>query len=169
MSEISSKLDDDETSVFVGRKHAWYQYKWNVAARRTGRYSWNWAACLFGPAWMAYRKMYEPAAITCLATWVLCVFGLLVVHTSVTVQNALIALPGVAVCIAAGLFGNELYRRYVKRQILRLKQHATSDAVSEAELRARGGTSWIGALLLWMVTAVCAYMPGIAHLWAAWH
>ena len=24
----------------------------------TGKHTWNWAACIFGCAWMAYRKMY---------------------------------------------------------------------------------------------------------------
>jgi hypothetical protein len=169
MNASPDEPDRDEMAAFVGRGCVWYAYKWDVAAQRRVRYSRNWAACLFGPAWMVYRKMYGTAALTWLAIWVLCMIRLPVEHLSASLQNALGIMPGVAVMIATGLFGNELYRRSVSRRIMRLKQHAAPYTVTEAQLQASGGTAFIAALLLWIATSICAYMQGIAHHWPAWH
>jgi hypothetical protein len=169
MNGNPDETDRDEMAAFVGRGCAWYGYKWDISAQRRVRYSWNWVACLFGPAWMVYRKMYGTAALTWLAIWALCMIRLPTEHVSATLQNTLGVLPGMALMVATGLFGNELYRWSVSRRIMRLKQRAAPDTVTEAQLQARGGTALIAASLLWIATSICAYMQSVAHHWPVWH
>ncbi|WP_249179642.1 DUF2628 domain-containing protein [Burkholderia dolosa] len=71
MSEITttaSSASREEIAAYVGKKAAWYENKWAIAASRKNRLSWNWAACFLGPIWIAYRCMYWQAAAVLGAT-----------------------------------------------------------------------------------------------------
>ncbi len=48
---------------YVGYKHAYYMFVWGNIKHRFMRFSWNWAAFLFGFVWLAYRKMYGYALL----------------------------------------------------------------------------------------------------------
>jgi len=77
----------------------------------TGKNTWNWAAFLFGPAWMLYRKMYLYGTIFYM------IFG--------TIQNVVVSTGSVflafffslGIRILYGYFGNSLYYRIVKKRI----------------------------------------------------
>jgi hypothetical protein len=62
---------DDNLRLFVGRNREYYFTKWSGMMRRHSAFSWNWAALLFGPFWLVYRKMYlvgSAAVIVIVAT-----------------------------------------------------------------------------------------------------
>ena len=48
----------EAVELFVGKNHAYFARKWEIASKRRNRQSWNWAAFLVGFGWMGYRKMY---------------------------------------------------------------------------------------------------------------
>lgn len=94
----------------------------------TGKNTFNWAACLLFPFWLAYRKMYVETMIfsSILGSIIYPMF--LLFKFSVTVSGPiglaiiviclffLIVLA--SVCIPFGFYGNRIYRYYVTRQIL---------------------------------------------------
>ncbi|MCA8333582.1 hypothetical protein [Burkholderia cepacia] len=52
MSDVTtaaSLASNDEIAAYVGKKAAWFERKWTIAASRKNRQSWNWAACFLGP------------------------------------------------------------------------------------------------------------------------
>lgn len=98
----------------------------------TGKHTWNWAAFLFGSAWMAYRKMYLYTLFFTLISRVFELCVLLYLSFSVYGNLSLFRLPedeytglypSVLICtwlvssLFTGYFGNALYYRIVKKKI----------------------------------------------------
>lgn len=92
-------------------KNVGYYVKAFKRLDETGKNTWNWAAFLFGPAWMLYRKMYLYGTIFYM------IFG--------TIQNVVVSTGSVflafffvlGIRILYGYFGNSLYYRIVKERI----------------------------------------------------
>lgn len=143
--------DDVALATFVGAHHAYYRKQWHAAALHNGM-SWNWAAFLFGPFWLAYRRMY----------WQ---FGVFIVGIgALPVTEALIgrhvphhvALPMIyAATIVLALYGNQFYKWHAEATIRRLRDYHWSPETVTDSLSRCGGTSWLGVVamtaLLFMV------------------
>lgn len=97
-----------------------------------GKHTWNWAACIFGSAWMAYRKMYLYAFLFFIICGVFnyCTFSLIAfnVYGNFLPFNLLenehprLYLFAEVCCwiigrIFTGYFGNALYYSAVKKKI----------------------------------------------------
>lgn len=115
-----------------------------AAPRRLGTI--NWAAGLFGFAWLGYRRMYRYLALG------------LALYAGVDLLVLLVA-PRWAVLVdlaASGwllLRANALYRRHTLEAINRLLQHQPTDTQARQALSAAGGVSWpgaVGATLAWL-------------------
>ena len=99
---------------------------------KTGKHTWNWAAFLFGSAWMAYRKMYLYALFFTLISKVFERCALLYLSFNVYGNLSSFRLLedehtglylSVLICtelvsgLFTGYFGNALYYRIVKKKI----------------------------------------------------
>ena len=49
---------DENAKLFVRENFGYFLKKWATAEQNKNKESWNWAACLLGVAWFAYRKMW---------------------------------------------------------------------------------------------------------------
>ena len=99
---------------------------------KTGKHTWNWAACIFGCSWMAYRKMYLYTLffILIIVVFRLCAFSLVSFNMygtflspdlfkyqhPVLYQSIFVCSWGIC-CIFTGYFGNALYYNAIKKRI----------------------------------------------------
>ena len=118
----------------VGRNADWYLGRWRAMAAAETNRSWNWAACLFGPFWFAWRRMWLPAAIVAIAFVILTL-----VSTAGDTLGRLSTFGMIAVGFVTGLIGNHVYRLHVKRRVKAAGAEGAELALET--LRKNGGTS----------------------------
>ncbi|WP_432262097.1 DUF2628 domain-containing protein [Cupriavidus sp. TMH.W2] len=159
----ASIRDDAALAAFVGPRYAYYSGHWSQAETRGGM-SWNWAACLLGPFWMAYRRMY----------WQVGVYALIVgtepvLHALFGLKLPMAGRPLLyAMALLLGMYGNELYRWHAEATIRRLRQYHYSPELVNDSLARCGRTSWpgvfaMGLLLLAMVVSLRPLAGLLAH------
>lgn len=159
----ASIRDDAAMAAFVGPRYAYYSGRWSLAETRGGM-SWNWAACLLGPFWMAYRRMY----------WQVGVYALIVGTEPVLQALFGLKLPMAgrpllyAMALLLGMYGNELYRWHAEATIRRLRQYHYSPELVNDSLARCGRTSWpgvfaMGLLLLALVVSLHPLAGLLAH------
>ncbi len=163
-SEIDG-VSSQDVSAFVGLKATYYVPRFQRMARNNSSASWNWAAFIFGPFWLLYRKMYAFGVLVMLldiaqVTLTQFAFNAIgftnnttyaeiysFVETAMTVPSNryflfaifLLSVLEMAISIGVALFGNRLYRDHCKRKIQTAREH-TPDLTS-GELSTLGGTS----------------------------
>jgi len=137
----------EAVELFVGKNHAYFARKWEIASKRKNRQSWNWAAFLVGFGWMGYRKMY-------LYSWIF--IGVIGVEALCEIAFGFPswlsgAINGFMVCFF-GAQGNALYQRHVDKQVdAILASHPPEQA--RTELTRQGGTN-VGAGIGFVVALV---------------
>jgi hypothetical protein len=138
---------DADLATFVGRNADFYLTEKQVMQASGTRVSWNWPACLFTFAWLAYRKMWAGAALTA----ALSVFLNL---------SLILAWATPVLMLLLGLYGNALYLDHARRRLARL---ALAGAAQPETLARSGGVSWPGALAAVAFALIAAI--AVALLW----
>ncbi|VWC52123.1 DUF2628 domain-containing protein [Burkholderia lata] len=164
MSDVTtatSSASNDEIAAYVGKKAAWFERKWEIAASRKNRQSWNWAACFLGPVWMAYRCMYWQAAAVLGAT--LAVTMVEVLFFPKYFESTTFDPVTVGIAVALGWCGNSLYKTHIERQIEKLRPNATSRESFLALLEAQGGTNWLAATGFAIATPLLGMLMILVH------
>lgn len=145
----STIRDNAALAAFVGPRYAYYSERWSHAEARAGM-SWNWAACLLGPFWMAYRRMYWQvgiyALIICAEPVLHALFGL---KLPMGVRPMLYAMA-----LLLGMYGNQLYRWHAEATIRHLREYHWSPELVNATLARCGRTSWPGVFAMGLLLAV---------------
>jgi hypothetical protein len=141
---------DADLAAFCGRKADFYLTEKRVMEKSGTRVSWNWPACLFTFAWMAYRKMWAGAA--------------LVAALSVFLNISLIlAWATPALMLLLGLFGNALYLDHARRKLARVALMGETGETRQRTLIRSGGVSWPAALVAVLFSILAAIT--VALLW----
>jgi hypothetical protein len=140
-------LPFDWTKVFVGPNGTYYDERWRSMEWRGRSRSWNWAAALTLGAWLAYRRLYRPAALY--LAW-LGVVVLMVLHH---VFLPLTAAAQLCVTIAIGVFGNRLYQASFRHAAIAVAQQHQDYGARVAALAGRGGVDR-GAAFAWSLAAI---------------
>lgn len=155
-----------ELAAVVGTRQEYYmpRFRQMCGGRKAG---WNWAAFIFGPLWMFYRKMTAGGIalmiLNLLQTVMLALaMTFLQLQTETDVINFLSAMPTggpelyyflsieilsviiLAARIIISVFGNRLYFDHCQN-VIRKSKAATPD-VTPPELATKGGTSFALAL-----------------------
>jgi hypothetical protein len=117
--------------------------EWRGAQR-----SWNWAAALSLGGWLAYRRLYDHAALH--AVWLIL---LILVALSGTPIRLLLMIQ-VIVAVLLGVYGNALYRRRFRQAAEAAGRHDGDYTAQLAVLVAAGGTDHRAVAV--MVVAVVA-------------
>lgn len=97
----------------VGRNADYYLLKWRSLEATNTLTSWNWAAFLWSPLWLAYRKMYVYAVLYWAISFAPDLCG------SEEVSPFLDATLSLFLPLITGLFGNKMYYRSTLRKISR--------------------------------------------------
>jgi hypothetical protein len=140
-------LPFDWTKVFVGPNGTYYDERWRWMEWRGRSRSWNWAAALTLGAWLAYRRLYRPAALYLAWVGAIVLMALHHVFLPVTVAAQL------CVAIVLGLFGNRLYQASFRRAAMAVAQQHEDYAARVAALAGRGGVDR-GAAWAWSLAAI---------------
>ena len=133
--------------AFVGVKYdSRYKKRWDSMSDRHSKLSWNWACFLFGPFWMAYRKMYK------LSFGYLAVYFILELVVNM-LGDGLSAIGFVDTIIWIGLtiFANYFYLVKSKNEVESRKSLSAENR--KKELSQAGGTS-IGAVFAYGLASV---------------
>ena len=125
----------DAGRAFLGLDASYYDEAWRVMAWRGQRWHWNGAAFLFGPLWLAWRRMYLPALAH------LVFLSLIEPLAWQGTPPPVLALLVVGAMILQGGFGNALYLRHFASVNRRIECSRLHPAEHEAELAAQGGTN----------------------------
>lgn len=155
---------EEELGLFVGKNASHYVSRWQAMALSGSKFSWNWAACILGPSWTAYRKMY-------LVTWVF--VALVAADSAIETGLGLSDVVGwgvaILIWVASGVFGNHLYLVHARRKIAEVKLAHHDPQVQRVQLARIGGASWgsaIGLTLLFSLVLI-AVSVGLAFLMEA--
>lgn len=143
---------NESVKKFVGSHYEYFERKWRLANHDNQKITWNWPAFLFGPAWLAYRKMYLYLGI----------FIAIVVPE--TIAEFLLDAPlifthavSIGIAVVLGLFGNYWYERHVSRNVRRIIAE-NEPANADAELQRQGGTSIAAPAALLAAVGILGYL-----------
>ncbi|HDR9761591.1 TPA: DUF2628 domain-containing protein [Burkholderia cepacia] len=159
MSDVTTaalSASNGEIAAYVGKKAAWFERKWTIAASRKNRQSWNWAACFLGPVWMAYRCMYWQAAAVLGASLAITLVELLFFPKYF--ESSTLDPVTIGIAVSLGWYGNGLYKAHVERRIDKLRPNATSRESFLALLEAQGGTNWLAATGFAIATPLLGFL-----------
>ncbi|MGM9920449.1 MAG: DUF2628 domain-containing protein [Bhargavaea sp.] len=130
--------EEELLGIYVGPEKAGvYEQKW-----KKERFSWNWAAFIFGLFWLGYRKMYIPLLV---------ILGLFLLFDVVAYMMGDFEAGwdygiGLVVSIVLGVGGNQLYRQDAERKIRKIQTHYRPEHVEMAVMK-KGGAGFISFLL----------------------
>ncbi|WP_198332690.1 zinc ribbon domain-containing protein [Psychrobacter aquimaris] len=171
-SSSDSETADTLLAAFVGKKYDdFYRNKWfkdseprlEVNNDGSSIHSFNIAGLLLGTSWLCYRKMYLVAL--CIVVGINTV-DLILMHLLGLEMYSSIGQTSffIAWAVLTGLLGNYFYFNHSVKNIKKVMSNTADPAMLEQELAAKGGTSWVGAIV-GSILAVLLSM-GMSYLFA---
>jgi hypothetical protein len=151
---------DDNLRLFVGRNREYYFTKWSGMMRRRSAFSWNWAAFLFGPFWLVYRKMYLAGSIAVIAI----VATNFVDSATSNGATSYTFLDGIVLALwfFLSLLGNFIYKTHADKKIAHVVSLDSANTVPH-ELAKQGGTNIGASLGLCVVFAFLTVVPVVLN------
>jgi len=139
---VAEFLESGELTEYVQENAEWYRQHWRamLGDGKTIRQmrqeaSWNWAACLLGPAWCFYRKMYIGGVVVMLFNIGVALFDVL------TDKNFIVWLFLVSP-VVLGMYGNASYLHAAYRAVSTARAKGTTETLST-----QGGVSFVAAFV----------------------
>ena len=163
---LTQAVADEEADLraVVGPNADFYLASWRqAAAGRDGGFGFNRAAFFLSYFWLGYRRMYWPAvglfaimlAESLLEELVFCV--LLGFERPPIILGLIVGFTLAVVC---GACANRWYLAHVRQVISDVRRGNPDEPVDRAALRARGGTSFAGGLVVVALCLMSAFMLG---------
>ena len=150
-TQADSILENEASKIFVGKNYDYFLRKWEIAEQKKSKTSWNWAAFVFGGAWMAYRKMY-------IYSWIF--LGVMVLEIlceyAFGFPEKFSNIINISIAVTFGLQGNSLYKQHVEKKTREIIAMNTPDQ-AQNELVRQGGTN-IGATIGFIVALIAIAM-----------
>ena len=128
------RLPLDLTKTFVGPNGTYYDESWRLMEWHGAQRSWNWAAALSLGGWLAYRRLYDHAALH--SVWLILLILLALSGTPIR----LLLMIQLVVAVLLGVYGNALYRRRFRQAAAAAARHDGDYTAQLAVLVAAGGT-----------------------------
>lgn len=171
-SASSSENADALLAAFVGKKYDdFYRNKWfkdsepRLEVNKDGSsiHSFNIAGLLLGTSWLCYRKMYLVAL--CIVLGINTVDLILMHLLGMEVYSSIGQTSFfVAWAVLTGLLGNYFYFSHSVKNIKKVMSNTADPATVEQELAAKGGTSWVGAIVGSILSVLLSM--GMSYLFA---
>ncbi|SLJ83239.1 DUF2628 domain-containing protein [Psychrobacter sp. DAB_AL43B] len=173
-NSASSSVESADTllAAFVGEKYdSYYRDKWFknhvptlIADNKSFNIqSFNLAGLLLGASWLCYRKMYLIAFFVVLG---INAVDLVLMHLlgMETYNNLGQTSFFIAWAVLTGILGNYFYFNHSVKNIEKVMSNTADPAMVEQELAAKGGTSWVGAIVGSILVVLLSI--GISYLFA---
>lgn len=146
------KCSREELEAFIGTesKREFFVKVLDKYIKNEGIVNWNFGAFFLGPFYLMYRKCYIMALITAIAYFVIALL--------IPIPLSLIFL--LIIMIIMGLFGTNLYLHNCEKEIniLREYNYMKSEDDFKKTLSKKGGTSFLGATLLYFVLVLLMWI-----------
>lgn len=144
--------------LYVGGKADVYEKKWEK-----GRFSWNWAAFIFGLLWLGYRKMYVPLLV---------ILGLFLLFDAAAYLMGDFEASwdfgiGFVVSAVLGIGGNQLYRQDAERKIRKIQTSHRPEHVETAVMK-KGGAGFVSLLLGFLLLLAYGLITGALSVFMEW-
>jgi hypothetical protein len=163
--------DEPELRAFIGPNADYYLRTWKPALTGEGSVGgFNWAALIFGPVWLLYRRMYWHG---------LAVYAILIAGAAIDasmppdpIRNE--SKPVIGTLLAAGvglvgaLWGNAWYLGYARRALVHHRGRELARPKRLAAMTRAGGTNVGGALAGGALISLFAYVL-VAALFSTLH
>ena len=130
----TERLPLDLSKTFVGPNGTYYDESWRLMEWHGAHRSWNWAAALSLGGWLAYRRLYDHAALH--SVWLILLILLALSGTPIR----LLLMIQLVVAVLLGVYGNALYRRRFRQAAATAARHDGDYTARLAVLVAAGGT-----------------------------
>lgn len=167
-----SQTADTLLAAFVGEKYDdFYRNKWfkdseprlEVNNDGSSIHSFNLAGLLLGTSWLCYRKMYLVAL--CIVVGINTV-DLILMYTLGMEAYSSIGQTSffIAWAVLTGLLGNYFYFSHSVKNIKTAMSNTADPTTVEQELAAKGGTSWVGAIVGSILVVLLSM--GLSYLFA---
>ena len=157
---LDNDISDEEFIAFVGeKKSSYYIDYFNRYKTNTNFISWNWSSFFFGAYWLLYRKLF-----------LIFFLVILITVSSITLLGPFANLTTIILSLVFGMFGNNIYIRFVEHKILSLRNFSSninkniSSSLTQSDyiklLSVKGGTSSIlayGIIILINVLLIFSY------------
>jgi len=168
----SSENADTLLAAFVGEKYdSYYRDKWfkdskprlEINNNGSSIHSFNLAGLLLGTSWLCYRKMYLVAL--CIVVGINTV-DLILMYTLGMEAYSSIGQTSffIAWAVLTGLLGNYFYFSHSVKNIKTAMSNTADPTTVEQELAAKGGTSWVGAIVGGILVVLLSM--GLSYLFA---
>lgn len=168
----SSENADTLLAAFVGEKYdSYYRDKWfkdseprlEINNNGSSIHSFNLAGFLFGVFWLCYRKMYLVAL--CIVIGINAV-DLVLMHLLGMEMYSAIGQTSffIAWAVLTGMLGNYFYFNHSIKNIKKAMSNTADPTTVEQELAAKGGTSWVGAIVGSILVVLLSM--GLSYLFA---
>ena len=145
------KITEEELRAFVGPRAERYLAMWQADLELgVCRATKNWAAFLFAPFWLAYRKMYRVLAIFLgIALFESVLEELILEKFSFSTEAGYVVTSGIGILFAVvcGVWGNKWYFSHAQRHIVRARIPGANENGDCGAISDRGGTSLIAVFL----------------------
>lgn len=139
-------LTAPEAQDSVGKNFEKYWLRWQAMTAGKIPISFNWAAAVFGPAWMGLRKMHLYAASFVLGFSLIFIITFSASYYLTGISNASrlwgVIVSIILLCVISGFWGNALYLRQTIDHVARLQKSSNNQ-----ETKNRKGTSWFYGLI----------------------
>ncbi len=145
-------LPIDSTKTFVGPNGTYYDERWRWMEWRGRNHSWNWSAALTFGGWLAYRRLYGPAAAY--LAWI----GVLTLMLLHDVSLNLAALVQLGIAITVGVYGNRLYQARFRRAAWQVAQLRLDHAARLVALARQGG---VDPRAVWVMVLAAVGFAGL--------
>lgn len=122
-----SSVNENEVASFIGNNAYYYIRKFNNMTSSGSTASWNWASFFLSTYWCFYRKMYGLG-------WIL-----LGINLVLKLLGGFGSVVSLAISITLGIKGNNIYMKYVYKEINAAKY--MDDYDKQKRLQSKGGTN----------------------------
>lgn len=140
-------ITEDNLFKFIGAKNLDYYAKvFRRNKEKDNFVSWNWAAFLFAPFWLAYRKMYGWLAIFLVADTIAEGIGTMSVVVGILLK--------IAIIVIVGIFGNCIYLSHCKKKINSINSELEDYENKDEVTKANGGTSGLSVVIFFLAIII---------------
>lgn len=139
---------DADIQHLIGVNSEYYVSKFQEIKAQNNQASWNWAAFLFGPYWMIYRRMYGYGTAFLAAIFL------------ITLINSLfLSLISFGIYIVVGILGNSIYMKSIDAKAAQAK--SMNESLHSQYIVRNSGVNTtaailtvVGYALLWIIVSI---------------
>jgi hypothetical protein len=144
---MDTQISDEQYNIFFGKNSEYYLTA--LKKKNENKTNFNFAAFLFGPLWMVYRKMYLHAFIFVVAVIAESFAEEFIFENyfpNVNIDRFQTPI-NIGIAMGIGYAGNWFYLNFAKKKIQKILNNSNDQNQTE-DLKNEGGVAWLPVIIL---------------------